>query len=351
MKLFNTNAELTPIAKAIMSEDIAALDDAVKNGFKINQPLIMTERIRELPIELVLLEQKQKVLDWLLRKKVKLNDKNSPAMVSAAFHCDAATLKTLVAHGANVNTKDRVGKTAMSTALYSNRHDMIPVLIELGYDMAHDGKSLRQAVFKRQRKAIQIFLDLGVDVNFHQPDMVFPNNPSAVSVAASNQNDLQTVQLLIAHGADVTIADTDGDRPYHHALAQKNDALIELIKQLEPPQWHSVEWRLEQLAAYNMPPQLIEFLCGDDRTIQTPDSDCKWLALQHITLIKEMKWQRRQFLELMDEVDNYDFGLAWYPKKKCLAYVDYEHDEFTLMGSWEAFIADPSGELNKVFFG
>ena len=41
--------------------------------------------------------------------------------------------------------------------------------------------------------------------------------------------------------------------------------------------------------------------------------------------------------------------LVWYPKEKCLASADYEHEKFKILDKWEDFIKCPSHTINKIF--
>jgi hypothetical protein len=57
-----------------------------------------------------------------------------------------------------------------------------------------------------------------------------------------------------------------------------------------------------------------------------------------------MKFRRHKVLDLLCAVDNFDAVgfLVWSPKHKKLANADIEHDELTVLCSWEGFIENPS---------
>ncbi|MGB4812883.1 MAG: ankyrin repeat domain-containing protein [Methylophilaceae bacterium] len=336
-----------------MGENITALEQESANGLNINACFVICEYIEEPPIILVLDQNKTNALNWLLTKKVNLNLKDNPAIVMAAARCSAETIQLLLKHGAKINAKDNVGKTAMGAALYSNRVDLIPILIAHGYNILADGTSLRQAVSHRQYKAIQLFLASGINVNFHVKDMVYPYNTSPVGVAAQN-NDIELVKLLVKHGADVTIKNSYGERPYNYAVEHNNSEMMQFIQSLEPEQWHNDEQKVTALKAYKLPPELISLLRSNDRTfkIEDPESGIKFITFNSLLNAKEVTWQKHQFLDLLSEVDNYGNGggvLVWYPKKKCLASADYEHGEFKVLGSWKDFIANPSACIHQIF--
>ena len=41
--------------------------------------------------------------------------------------------------------------------------------------------------------------------------------------------------------------------------------------------------------------------------------------------------------------------LVWYPKNKKLAFADYEHGTFTELCTFDAFMANPSAQIDKIF--
>ncbi|MCF3108927.1 ankyrin repeat domain-containing protein [Niabella sp. CC-SYL272] len=351
MKLFGPNAELTETARQIMTEDIVALEQKVAKGWDLNQKIPITDRIIETPLTLALCEKKKKVLDWLLLKNVALNDNDQPAILLACSNTDAKTVKRLIEGGADVNARHKTGKSAMNAALYGNNYDLIPLLIEAGYDLKNDGSSLRQAVFNRQYKAIALLLEHGADVNFCKPDMVFPYNSTPVHIAAGN-NDLEMVKRLVAHGADVTIKDHYGERPYNCAVANRNEEMRAFLKALEPEQWHNEEQRLADLKSYKIPEALLQVLRSTDRKLELPgNKNVGYIVFNSLLNVKEVHWMKHKFLDLLSTVDHYgsDGFLVWYPKKKCLAFADYEHQEFKELCSVKAFFADPSAQIDKIF--
>lgn len=351
MKLFKANAELTELATLIQSENIDALEIKFSHGLNINAPFEITEHITEPPIILALCENKKKVIDWLLSKKVELNNKDNPAIFIACSNSDAKIVKLLIENGADVNAIHRIGKTAMTNALYDNNYEVIPLLIEHGYDLKNDGSSLRQAVYNRQYKAIKLFLDYGVNVNFCKPDMVFPYNSTPVHIAAQN-NDIKTVKLLVEYGADVTIKDKYGERPYNCAVSNNNDEMQAFIKSLEPEQWHNEEQRLTDLKNYKLPSELLDILRSENRRIDLPgNKNVKFIVFSSLINIKEVNWKKYKFLDLLESVHNYgnEGFLVWYPKKKCFAFADYEHEEFKELCSVKDFFENPSKHIEKIF--
>jgi len=115
-------------------------------------------------------------------------------------------------------------------------------------------------------------------------------------------------ERLIEQGADITIADKYGDRPYTVAVQNKNQELADYLKALEPAEWHNEQEKLRQLMPYKLPAKV--------------------------------------------QMDNYsDYLLLWSPRDKKLWYLDIEHEEFHPLAKWDDFIADPGRYLNGMIEG
>jgi uncharacterized protein len=352
MTLINKDKAISPIAQFILDENIAALEAEFKAGWEINLPLQFAKYDFEPAIIFALRHVKIQVIQWLISKKANLNIKQNPAIVYAVYG-GKKILQLVLDNGANINAQDRLTRNAVTIALYEKKIDLIPFLVERGFDPKKDGRSLRQAVFGRQFKTVKMLLDLGFDPNFRERDQVHPETPSAVHVAARNKNDFKTVQLLVEHGADVTLKDNYGDRPFTAAMMNNDAPLMAYLKAMEPAEWHDETAHLASLALYNLPPSLLE-ICK-----KTPNSKRKisfsnagkygvrYIVFHPSLLLKVATFRKKEIVEIVGETDNYDDFLVWYPAKNCLAYVDYEHDEFKALGKWEDFLANPDAFFAK----
>ena len=348
IRLFGENAQLTPIAKMIMEEDIAGLEASLSKEWTLNKPFEMTKYINELAITLALVENKINVIDYLLEKKANLNHSKSPSIVTAACSCSINTLEKLLASGAMLDAVDAVGKNAYSAALYSQRFDLIEYLFNKGLEV--DGVILRQAAFHRQIEAVSFFLAKGVDPNLRKADMVFPYNPTAITIAARN-DDLAMVELLLAHGADVTLSDDYGNRPYLCAIKNNNKALAALLKAREPSDWHDINKRIEQFKSWGMPENMVTFLSGEDKKLSINNEDVSWLVFADICHTKEVTFDNKLYIDLAKDIDNYDASgfLTWSVSEKMLVHLDYEHKEIVPLGHWDDFIENLTEHINKIF--
>jgi hypothetical protein len=255
-----------------------------------------------------------------------------------------AMLSLLLDSGVDINAVDPLGRNVITVALYNNQLALIPFLVEKGFDVSKDGHSLRQAVFGRQFKAVELLLSVGYNVNFHQRDQVFPHNPSALQVAASNKNDLKTVKLLVEHGADIMLEDQYGDRPFTAATQSKNNTVADYLKNLEPTEWHDESRHLTKLTPYQLPESLLAICKSKCRKIKintNTDYGVNYLVLHPVLMLKATTYRKKVVVEFVAETDNYESFLVWYPAKHCLAYWDKEHGDFKALGSWEDFLTAP----------
>ena len=347
---FGPDTELTPIARLIMVEDVAGLDAALGREWKLNQPFDFTGNgCDDLAISLAIIENKQRVVDYLIRKGADLNVKGSPAITFAACNSDINTIEKLLAAGASIDAVNNVGSNAYSCALYSERLDLLPFLLQKGLRVDADGgKSFRQAVYRRQREAVAFFLKAGIDADLRLPDQVFPFNPTAVHVAAEN-DDVDMVRLLVDHGADVTRQDDNGERPFLAAVLNKNVSLQSYLRALEPSAWHDPQKKIELLQSYGVTQDLIAFLQRDDRRIHVDSIDCSWIEFHELLNVHEMTWLGGPYLVLLAGVDDSCTcgTIAWSKRKRRLVIVDREHDGVTVLGNWADFVSDPASHIAK----
>jgi hypothetical protein len=351
-RFFGPDAMVTPIARMILEEDINGLEASLGRDWKLNERTRFSEHTIELPINLALVEQKMRVIDYLLSKGVDLNVMGAPAITFAVKNCDLPTIDKVIAAGAQIDAVNNVGSNAISCALYQDRLELLPFLQSKGLKLDADGgESFRQAVSAGQRAAVEYFLSQGFDPNTRVADMVHRSNPSAVEAAAM-KNDFEMVKLLVEHGADVTLTDANGSRPYLWALHHNNGQMEAYLRALEPADWHDPAKKIELMRSYGAPEALIEFVQLEDRRINLRgEAGCEYLDISNLAAVYEFKWSGGLFLNLFGGVDDMcGCGeLVWSKKRMRLALIDTEHDEITWLGSWADFIRDPGAALGKQF--
>ena len=103
------------------------------------------------------------------------------------------------------------------------------------------------------------------------------------------------VRWLVEQGADITIADKYGDRPYTVAVQNKNQELADYLKALEPEEWHNEQEKLRQLMPYKLPAKLVEYLKTGPLRLEFPEQEwVKWAELYSFMDVQEMTWKRKK---------------------------------------------------------
>ena len=331
----------------IAEGNLPALEAELAKGWDIHKKLLVEETLSETPFEIALYNNQKEVLNFLIDKGLKIT--KDLFINVCEYSNDPALVKRFIECGADVNASTHI--TPLQAAIYGESEEIAFILLENGYRLTPDGTTLRHAAEAGFTRLCEYLISHGFDVNYCEPDMVYPYNALPLQVAASEGN-LALVKQLIELGADLTYKDKYGERAYHYALRNKQKAVAEYIKSIEPAQWHDEEERLRTLKAYKLPEGLIALLRATNRRIPLPE--CKYTSFVEfapLSDVKEVKWKNKKFLDLLYNADKYSAEgfLVWYPKNKKLAFADYEHETFTELCTFEEFMANPSTQINKIF--
>jgi len=345
---------LPEIAMHIYQGNIPALQAAITAGWDIEEGIVLSKYTTLSPLDMALISQRLDVVKLLVKHGVNLNVNQNPAFLRAVRYCKEDIVRYITAQGAKLDKLNQVGSGAYSQAYYGNKNN-IPLIHELGLDIQlHGGAVLRQAVSDHDRKTIAYFLDHGVDVNYNQPDMVYPYQATPLTVAARMGN-LAMVKYLIERGADVTLAEKDGERAYTIAVSNKDTVLADYLKSLEPAELHNIENRKYELKKYKLTDELLSFLTGDKLRLELAQNEYEIRYIDFFTLTDtiEMKVGRQKLLRLSADIDNYsDLQLVWNPKKKGLiGCYDVEHQSYADLCGLTEFLAQPEMYLIQFLEG
>ena len=346
--------KLPEIAMHIYKGNIPALQVAIEEGWDIEADIKLSKHISLSPLDLALISQRLNVVKLLVEHDVNLNVKNNPAFLQAVRYCKEDIIRYIVARGAKLDMLNQVGSGAYSQAYYGNKKN-IPLIHELGLDVKqHGGPVLRQAVSNHDMKTISYLLDQGGDINYNKQNMVYPYGATPLT-EATRMGNLAMVQYLVERGADVTLAEKDGERPYTIAVGNKNTALADYLKSLEPSELHDVENKKYALKKYKLSDELISFLTGDKLRLDLDANDYGISYIDFFTLTDtiEMKGGRQRLLRLSANIDNYsDLLIVWNPKKNGqIGCYDVEHQEYADLCSFKEFLTKPEIYLTKFLEG
>ncbi|OMD30968.1 MULTISPECIES: ankyrin repeat domain-containing protein [Paenibacillus] len=336
--------ELPQMAMHIYKGNIPELEAAIRAGWDIEEGIVLSKYTTLTPLDLALISERMDVIKLLVQHGVNLNVKNNPAFLLAIRYCKEDIVRYIAAQGAKLDKLNQVKSGAYSQAYYGNKNN-IPLIHELGLDIKqHGGAVLRKAVSDHDLKTVAYLLDHGVDINYNNSDMVYPYQATPLTVATRMGNQAM-VQYLIERGADVTLAEKDGDRPYTIAVSNKNTALADFLKSLEPAEFHDIENKKFELRKYKLSDELVSFLTGTKLRLELTQNEYEIRYIDFFTLTDtiEIKIGRQKLLRLSADIDNYsDLLLMWNPKKKGLiGCYDVEHQTYADLCSFADFLTQP----------
>ena len=311
------------------------------------------EHVQKTPLELAVQENREDMVHLLVERGADLTQ-NGDELLFAAIKCqNYSMLSYLVEAGVRLEENQRSIYHLFSLLEGRKNPELLAIVDQLQIDFKrYGGEPLRTAVWGGDRMLAEYLIQNGADIDYHKPDEMFPYASTPVNEAA-RQNDFHMVRWLVGQGADITIPDKYGDRPYTLAVQNKNQEMAAYLRNLEPEDWHNEENRAQQLAAYKMPTEMVEYLKTGPLRLEFPEQDeVQWAELYPYRDVLEVTWKREKLLSVMAQMDNYpDYLLLWNPKDKKLWYLDVEHEEFHALATWEDFIADPGKYLNRMIIG
>lgn len=351
-RYFGASTPLTPVAQAIMDENIQALEETLGRDWLLNEPFQFSERCTGLAIQLALVERKYRVVDFLLSKRVNLNVAKAPAMVSAVSALDTAIMDRLIAAGADVRARNNVGYDALDQAVAWEAFELIPYLESKGLSIrGHKGKALDSAVFAGNLDFVEYALKKGADPNQNNSTDQGGTGGTPLHSAVLRGN-FEMVKLLVRYGANPTRTDVHGQRPYHWAQSDKKKQIAEYLRGIEPKALHDARAKLSLAKRYGAPADLIEFMGGSDRRLKASEGRMV-VELWPIEDLYEFRWMGRRYLTLSRVVeDEFACGeIVWCKKRRAVCVIDIEHDELFEMGGWSDFARDPAAAIARIWNG
>lgn len=189
-------------------------------------------------------------------------------LIGAAERGDTAAVLDLLATGADINSRDAAGRTAVMAATHGNQVETVRVLIAAGADInlqdnrldnpflyagaeglleilrltiaaganpkltnRFGGTALIPAAERGPVAVVAELLDhTDVDVN-HVNNLGWTALLEAIILGDGGSERTAVVRLLIEAGADVNLADGQGVTPLAHARQRGYEAIIELLQE------------------------------------------------------------------------------------------------------------------------
>lgn len=350
LKDLGTFESAPKIVTDIIEGNLFALESALEAGWQINRVIEIDKYSEHLPLEIALVMCSFTSVQWLVEHGADLNEEENPSFLLAVRYGTKEIIEYVVAHGANIHALNCVKVDAFQAALYGKQYKHLQIIHDLGHTVQkYGGPAFRNAITDRNYEVLDFFINHGVDINYNKPDSVYPFKPTPLCVAA-RYVDLRMCKYLVEHGADVTITEKDGMRPYSIAVEKGDMEMAEYFKSLEPAEYHDIQNKMDQLKPFKLPKTLVAFLESDNLYFELPDS--VFISIEFFPLIDTIPFKvgRRNLLRLSKELGEYDhWQVVWNPKSKKIGCYDIEHQELRELCKFDEFMADMSGQLETLF--
>ena len=207
---------LPETAAAIYEHDISKLEAMLQGGLDLNVPIQLSEYIKLMPLEIAVFQNDVPMIHFLLEHGADPGlAEEQPLLLTAARCCGPEVVALFAGQAAKLSPKQK--ERAFQEVRWGKRSENIQVLEQAGItvDKFGSGEAFRAAVSDGQAELAKLLLEKGADINYHKPDMVFPYASTPVTEAARSNN-FSMVRWLVEQGADITLVDKYGDRPYAH---------------------------------------------------------------------------------------------------------------------------------------
>ncbi|CAG0901670.1 unnamed protein product [Cyprideis torosa] len=188
------------------------------------------------------------VVEVLLAHEADPNITNEADGTSPLHHAKSAkTAELLIAKGAEVNAKDKKGRTPLIVATDNDRHSVVDALLAHGADpnVTHkDGRSpLFVAIKKRHHSVVDVLLAHGADGR--SPVFVADEkgHHSVVDVllahgaderyllfVAAEKGHHSILDVLLSHGADPNVTDEHGRSPLFVATEKGHHSILDVLR-------------------------------------------------------------------------------------------------------------------------
>ena len=141
--------------------------------------------------------------------------------------------RVLIAAGADVNAKDQLQDSPYLYAGASGQTEILRMTIAHGADLhstnRYGGTALIPAAERGHVGTVQLLIEAGVNVD-HINTLGWTALLETVILGDGSQRYAQITQLLIAAGADVSLADAQGVTPLAHAQQRRQTAVEHLLR-------------------------------------------------------------------------------------------------------------------------
>lgn len=348
---------MPPAGEAILSGDIEAMRRMAKDGsllfkkgkvveLRKNIPTVVRSGKEEIitysdAFSFALTHDRAEIAKMLIDHGLVDLGPKSDALFMAIRRKDFALLDYMLEHGGQFSHDER-NITCLFLNLSEVWDDHCPVLLDrLDLPLRELGGTALCYAANHNNRAVAVYLlGAGVDVNSRNGNL---STPVLLAAAAGHT---EMVRFLVERGADLTIRNEYGYRPYTAARANGKMKTAKFIKSIEPAITEAEQDVLFE--RYHVPVEMRDYFKTGPLLLEFPEGkQLGWVRLFGYTDVAEISYRGQQLLSLVENSEDYSVMLLWEPKSKKVWFLDIEHDVFHAVAVWETFIKNPSYYINR----
>ena len=219
----------TPLIWAIISRNTQTVSLLVEAGANVNQPDIKGASPLIYSLTQSSPDITRKLIDSGAEVDVVLKKSNMNTLILAAMQGDTYIIQALINKGIDVNSTTTAGVTPLLAAIVTNKKAAAKLLLASGARLNDKDKVGRSAIFysanaKIDPEIAQMLIEKGADIN------VMDNNGfTPLSLAAARGN-TEAVKVLIKAGLSASGTSTKGEfTPLMSASANKRPVVVEQL--------------------------------------------------------------------------------------------------------------------------
>jgi ankyrin repeat protein len=172
---------------------------------------------------------------------IKPGSSASAELVDAAARGDLAETRRFLDVGADANSRDEEGATALMRAAQNGQPQAVSVLLARGADPNLANRAGATALMwgVGNARVVELLLDHGAD-----PNAKPASGHTALVIAANSDGTADVAKLLVSRGADVNAASIRGFTPLHSASLSGDPKLVQLLleKGADPKAANRLGW-------------------------------------------------------------------------------------------------------------
>ncbi|MBL1377623.1 ankyrin repeat domain-containing protein [Zobellella iuensis] len=154
-------------------------------------------------------------------------------LLIATHHNQVAAARVLIEAGADVNAKDNISDSPYLYAGARGHNEILRLTLAHGADLAslnrYGGTALIPAAERGHVDTVRLLIDAGVDLD-HINRLHWTALMEAIVLGRGGAEHTEIVRLLVEAGADPNIADADGISPLRHARQRGYAAMVLILE-------------------------------------------------------------------------------------------------------------------------